>query len=310
MATHSELEHAAHSHDFLGSQHDRNARRTLWVVGLTALMMVGEITAGFVTGSMALLADGFHMATHAGALAVAAAAYSFAKRHVGNPRFTFGTGKVGDLAGFASALILGVIAIGIGVESALRLLHPVRVDFGDATLVAVLGLLVNLASAALLSHDHDHAHDDHHHGEEDSGDDREHHDHNLRAAYIHVLADALTSILAIVALLSGRYLGWVWLDPLMGIIGALVISRWSWTLMRQTASVLVDTANERLVGRIRREVEAGGDAAVVDLHVWRVGPGAHAAIVSTRGSATSDAIRARLSSLSGIAHLTVETTTG
>lgn len=315
MTTRRNLEGLAHDHDFLGSQHDRNARRTLWVVGLTALMMVGEITAGFVTGSMALLADGFHMATHAGALAVAAAAYSFAKRHVGDPRFTFGTGKVGDLAGFASALILGVIALGIGVESALRLLHPVKVDFSDATLVAVLGLLVNLASAALLSHDHhhdhhhDHEHDhehEHEHEHGSHGHSHEHHDHNLRAAYIHVLADALTSVLAIIALLSGRYLGWVWLDPLMGIVGALVISRWSWTLMRQTATVLVDTANERLVRQIRRKVEAGGDAAVVDLHVWRVGPGAHAAIVSTEGSATGDAVRTRLSSLNGIAHLTVE----
>jgi cation diffusion facilitator family transporter len=162
----------------------------------------------------------------------------------------------------------------------------------------VLGLLVNLASAALLSHDHDHDHD-HDHG-------HEHHDHNLHAAYIHVLADALTSVLAIVALLSGRYLGWVWMDPVMGIVGALVISRWSWTLMRQTATVLLDTANERLTRQLKTKVEANGDATVVDLHVWRIGPGAHAAIISTAGKATADLVRARVSSVAGIAHLTVE----
>lgn len=319
MATHFELESTAHSHDFLGSSHDRNARRTRWVVALTAVMMVGEIIAGLFTGSMALLADGFHMATHAGALTVAAAAYSYAKRHVDNPRFSFGTGKVGDLAGFASALILGVIALGIAVESALRLLNPVSVDFGDAISVAVLGLFVNLVSARLLFHDHghDHGHDhqhihghvDHHSGHDRHGHDHHdhsHHDHNLRAAYIHVLADALTSVLAIIALLCGRYIGWVWLDPAMGIVGALVISRWSWTLMRQTATVLLDAANERLARQVKGEVEAPGDAQIVDLHVWRVGPGAHAAIIATVGHATSDMIRNRVSSVAGIAHLTVE----
>src|SRR4051794_32947471 len=176
MATRYELEQLDDQHDFLGSAHDRNARRTLWVVGLTSVMMVVEIAAGAITGSMALLADGFHMATHAGALAVAPAAYAFAQRNVRNPRFTFGTGKVGDLAGFASALVLGIIALGIGVESGLRLLQPVRVHFGEATLVAVIGLAVNLASAALLQHRHDyhdHNHHDHEHGH--SHDDGHHH---------------------------------------------------------------------------------------------------------------------------------------
>lgn len=308
MATRLELEQLTHEHDFLGSAHDRNARRTLWVVGLTAVMMVGEIAAGLITGSMALLADGFHMATHAGALAVAAAAYRFAKRHVGNPRFTFGTGKVGDLAGFASALILGVIALAIAIESGLRLLNPVRVDFGDAIMVAVVGLLVNLVSAALLSHDHghDHDHDDHNHPH-DHRHSHEHHDHNLRAAYIHVLADALTSVLAIVALLSGRYLGWVWLDPAMGIVGALVIARWSWSLMGQTAAVLLDTSNDRLISQVRDAVERNGDARVLDLHIWRVGPGAHAAIVASAGNASASELRKRVSSIGGIAHLTIET---
>ncbi|MFP5329876.1 MAG: CDF family Co(II)/Ni(II) efflux transporter DmeF [Alphaproteobacteria bacterium] len=301
MATRHELEEAAHDHDFLGTSHDRNARRTWWVVALTSAMMVAEIAAGLLTGSMALLADGFHMATHAGALAVAAAAYWFARRHVANPRFTFGTGKVGDLAGFASALILGVAALGIATESVLRLFDPVRVDFGDAIVVAVLGLVVNLVSAAMLGHghSHDHAHDEQHH--------HHHHDHNYRAAYLHVLADALTSVLAIVALTAGRYLGWVWLDPVMGIVGAAVIARWSWILVRQTAEVLLDTADDRLMESIRSAVEEGGEVTIADLHVWRIGPQAHAAIVSAEGPRQADqAIRSRLSAIATLAHVTVE----
>lgn len=302
MATRHELAEVAHDHDYLGASHDRNARRTLWVVALTSVMMVGEIAAGLLTGSMALLADGFHMATHAGALAVAAAAYWFAKRHVANPRFTFGTGKVGDLAGFASAVILGVAALGIAVESAMRLLDPVRVDFGDAIVVAVLGLAVNLVSAAMLSHGHAHPHDSGH------DHDHHHHDHNLRAAYLHVLADALTSVLAIIALTAGRYLGWVWLDPVMGIVGALVIARWSWILIRQTAAVLLDTSDASLMERIRSAVEHGGDFAVADLHVWRIGPQAHAAIVSATGPHPPEEIRRRLAGIATLVHITVEVT--
>ena len=301
MATRFELEELAHGHDFLGQSHDRNARRTLWVVWLTAAMMVVEIAAGWITGSMALLADGFHMATHAGALAIAAAAYRFAKRHVANPRFTFGTGKVGDLAGFASALVLGVFAIGIAAESVDRLLNPVGVDFGDAIVVAVVGLVVNLVSAAMLSQGHEH------HGHHGHGSHHHHHDHNLRAAYVHVLADALTSVAAIAALVAGRFLGWVWLDPVIAIVASLVIARWAWTLMRQTAAVLLDTADLDLLERIKAAVEAQGDATVTDLHVWRIGPGAHAAIVSASGAASCDDLRRRLSGIGGLAHLTVET---
>lgn len=295
MATRFELEELARDHDFLGAAHDRNARRTMWVVALTAVMMVAEIAAGFITGSMALLADGFHMATHAGALAVAAGAYWFAKRHVANPRFTFGTGKVGDLAGFASALILGVFAIGIAAESVNRLVNPVNVDFGDAIVVAVLGLVVNLVSAAMLSQGRGHGHGDHHH-----------HDHNLRAAYVHVLADALTSVLAIVALAAGGWLGWIWLDPAIAILASLVIARWSWTLMRQTAEVLLDTADRDLLEQMKSAIEDGGDCTVADLHVWRIGPGAHAAIVSASGTVSTVEVRRRLSIVGGLAHVTVE----
>lgn len=304
MATRYELEELAREHDFLGAAHDRNARRTLWVVALTAATMVAEIAAGLVTGSMALLADGFHMATHAGALAVAAGAYWFAKRHVANPRFTFGTGKVGDLAGFASALILAVFAVAIVAESAARLFNPTRIDFGDAILVAVIGLIVNLVSAAMLSHgqDHRHAHEPgraHQH-------DHHHHDHNLRAAYLHVLADALTSVGAIAALVAGWLLGWVWLDPVIAIVASLVIARWSWTLMRQTAAVLLDTADRGLLERMKSAIEQGGDCIVADLHAWRIGPGAHAAIVSASGGVSTAEIRRRLAAIGGLAHLTVE----
>ncbi len=296
----------AHDHVFLGSSHDENAKRTPWVVALTVVMMVAEIAAGYITGSMALLADGFHMATHAGALGIAAAAYSYAKRHAASAQYSFGTGKVGDLGGFASALILGLVAIGIGVESVVRLFEPTQVAFGTATWIAVVGLIVNIVSALLLSGGHNH-----HHGH-DHGHDHTHHahgqDNNLRSAYVHVLADALTSVLAIAALLAGRYLGWVWLDPVMGIVGALVIARWSWSLIRTTSGVLLDRTDEHVAQEIRDIIEQSGDTKITDLHVWQVGPEARAAIVSVVGNAsvTADMIRARLAPVHEVTHLTVE----
>jgi cation diffusion facilitator family transporter len=305
-------EHLTHDHHFLGSSHDENARRTLWVVALTAVMMVGEIIAGYLTGSMALLADGFHMATHAGALTVAAIAYAYAKRHAGNREFSFGTGKVGDLAGFASALILGLIALGIGVESVIRLFEPAQVAFVQATWIAALGLAVNIASAFLLAggrgHSHGHGHDHAHGHGHDHENGRSGQDNNLRSAYIHVLADALTSVFAIVALLAGRYLGWVWLDPVMGIVGAVVIARWSWSLMRDTSLVLLDTTDKHVAKEIEELIEGPGDARVVDLHVWRIGPEAHAGIVSVAAlpGLSPQAIRARLAPVHELAHLTVE----
>jgi cation diffusion facilitator family transporter len=282
-------------HDYLHVHHDRNARRTRWVVALTALMMVAEIAAGYATGSMALLADGFHMATHAGALGVAAIAYGYARRHCDDPRFSFGTGKVGDLAGFASALVLALFSIGIAVESVKRLVSPEAVDFADATLVAIVGLAVNLLSAALLFDRHHHGHGDH---------DDHHHDNNLRAAYLHVLADALTSVLAIAALLAGRYLGWVWLDPAIGIVGALVIARWAWALMKDTGAVLLDTTDTRTADKVRALVEP--DARIVDLHVWRLGPGALAVIVDVAEPASAPEVRERLRGLKNVVHLTVQ----
>lgn len=297
----------SHNHNFLGAGHDDNAKRTLWVVALTVVMMVGEIAAGYITGSMALLADGFHMATHAGALGIAAAAYAFARKHSENSAYSFGTGKVGDLGGFASALILGLISLGIGVESVMRLLEPTQVQFGMATLIAVIGLLVNVVSALLLAgsgHDHGHGHGhshDHHghsHGE----------DNNLRSAYVHVLADAVTSVLAIVALLAGKYLGWVWLDPVMGIVGAIVIARWAWSLMRDTASVLLDKTDDHVAEEIRELLDQSGKLQITDLHVWRVGPQARAAIVSVHGSSelSAEDVRAALKPVHEVTHLTVE----
>lgn len=325
MATNIDADARLHDHHFLGASHDANARRTLWVVALTAIMMVGEIFAGYLTGSMALLADGFHMATHAGALGVAAAAYSYAKRHSRNDRYSFGTGKAGDLAGFASALVLGIVALGIGAESVLRLFQPIHVAFGEATVIAILGLGVNIASAFLLSDSHSHAHDHGHgqrheqghghgdghghgHGHGGHGRSAKGQDNNLRSAFLHVLADALTSVLAIAALLAGRYLGWIWLDPVMGIVGAVVIARWSWSLMQATASVLLDETDEHIAGEVREILETSGGARITDLHVWRIGPEAHAGIVSVMAGpgVDQDTIRRHLRPVHELAHLTVE----
>lgn len=312
-----------HEHVYLGANHDRNTRRTLWVVVLTAVMMVAEIAAGYLTGSMALLADGFHMATHTGALAIAAGAYVFARRHAHDQRFSFGTGKVGDLAGFASALVLAVIAIGIGGESLWRLASPSPVEFGEAIVIAVIGLMVNIASALLLmeGHHHDHAHHDahahhaHHAHHSDHGHGKDHpphhhahaHDNNLRSAYLHVVADALTSVLAIAALLAGLYLGWTWLDPAMGVVGAVVIARWSYSLLRASATVLLDVTDEQVATRIRQAL-ADEPVQIDDLHVWRIGPTARAAIVSLSGPAEQEEtpLRQKLAALEQLQHLSLE----
>ena len=308
----------AHPHQFLSARHDESSRRTRLVVLLTAAMMVGEIAAGFYTGSMALLADGFHMATHAGALGIAALAYGYARRHAADARYSFGTGKVGDLAGFASAAILAIVAAAMAFESLLRLYQPVEVAFGEAAPVAVLGLIVNLVSALLLggghAHTHDHSHSHAHDHDHDQGHDHPHHpavgggDNNLRGAYLHVLADALTSVLAIVALIAGGSLGWVWLDPAMGVVGGLVIARWAWSLMRDTAAVLLDTTDAEVAAEVTQAVEGPGDVRIANLHVWRIGPEAHAAIISVVAplGVTCDAIRARLAPVHELKHITVE----
>ncbi len=327
-----------HAHTFEADRPVEGERRTRWVVGITVAMMVAEIVAGSAFRSMALLADGWHMGTHAAALGVAVFAYVYARRHAADARYTFGTGKVGALGGFASAVGLAVVALLVGGESVSRLATPVAIRFDEAIVVAFVGLAVNLVCAWLLSggghghdHDHDHGHDhdhdhDHDHGVSavrserrsihpersvsagDSESRDAHHDHNLRAAYLHVLADALTSVFAIVALTAGRFLGWTWMDPLMGLVGAAVIARWSLGLLRDTSAVLLDAEVD--VARreaIRAAVEADGDR-VTDLHVWRVGRRHYAAIVAVLAVRPSSpaAVKARLRGFADLAHVTVE----
>jgi cation diffusion facilitator family transporter len=278
-------------------------------------MMVAEITAGSIFGSMALLADGWHMSTHAAAMLIAALAYRYARKHARNARFTFGTGKLGDLAAFASAIILALIAVLIGWESLQRFYSPVSINFGEAIFVAVIGLAVNIASAFLLRDDHSH----HHHGHEHHGHEHHDHDHhdrgagstdnNLRAAYIHVIADAFTSVLAIAALTLGSLYGWVWLDPSMGVVGAIVIARWSWGLIHDAGSVLLDYVpeDEDLPDEIRALIETDGDS-INDLHVWQVGPGHHAAIVCVASESPKPVAdyKAKLSQIHDLSHVTVE----
>jgi cation diffusion facilitator family transporter len=299
MHSHS-IDPWTHEHVFLGRLHSRNERRTWFVVALTAVMMIGEIAAGSIFGSMALLADGWHMATHAAALGIAAVAYLFARQHARNARFAFGTGKFGDLAAFSSAIILALIAVQIAYESAVRLVHPVPIAYGEAIAVAALGLGVNLVSAWLLRDTHDHSHG-HAHG-------HRHHDNNLRAAYVHVLADAATSVLAILALVIAMVAQWVWADPAVGIIGSLVIASWAYGLIRDSGAVLLDvSADKKLEGVIRDRLETKGDK-VTDLHLWQVGPGHRAAVISV----VSDhplppaTYKRRLGGLRGLSHVTVE----
>jgi cation diffusion facilitator family transporter len=313
-----------HRHDYAGEAHE-GEKRTRWVVAITLAMMLGELVAGTIFGSMALLADGWHMGTHAAALGVAIFAYVFARRHAADPRYTFGTGKVGALGGFASAVGLAVVALLVLGESASRLASPVAIRFDEAIAVAVLGLMVNLFCAYLLRDEHEHEHrhghgrghsdhdghhdhgDDHDHGDAHRG--AEHRDHNLRAAYLHVLADALTSVLAIAALVAGRSLGWTWMDPVMGIVGSVVIARWSWGLLRDTSAVLLDgEVDARRHRDIARAIEAHDDNRVSDLHLWRIGPRQLAAIVSvvTRAPRDPAHYRALLAAFPDLAHVTVE----
>lgn len=317
-----------HDHVFLGADHERNERKVWLVIALTASMMVAEIVAGSVFGSMALTADGWHMSTHAGAMLISALAYMYARRNAKNPRYTFGTGKLGDLAGFASAVVLALVALFIAWESFVRLANPVAIDFDQAIFVAVIGLAVNLLSAWLLRDDHDHHHGGHHghHGHHGSHGHAGHHgdhahsghhahggteDNNLRAAYLHVLADALTSVLAIAALILGRLYGWNALDPIMGIVGGIVIARWSWGLVRVTSRVLLDAQPDDgdLAGRIRKVMETSDDT-VMDLHVWQLGPGHNAAIVSvaTTTPKAPASYKEKLKAIPGLSHVTVEVT--
>jgi cation diffusion facilitator family transporter len=260
---------------------------------------------------MAVVADGWHMATHAAALAIAALAYRYARQHADNPRFSFGTGKVGDLAGFASAITLAIVSILIAAESVRRLINPQGIDFLQAGALAVVGLIVNLVSAWLLHDDHEHDEHDDHDEDHDHDHAHRHRDTNLHAAYLHVLADALTSVLAIIALIAGRFLGWVWMDAVMGILGAAVIAHWSVGLARNAGRTLLDSHDDSALEKsARARIEAASPGVIVlDLHVWRLGPGHQALMMSLRGPnlRTPDEYRRLLADVPGLAHITIET---
>jgi cation diffusion facilitator family transporter len=401
-----------HSHIFLGEGHEKSENKTWAVIWLCGAMMIAEIVGGLMFGSIALIADGMHMSTHAGALLLAALAYTYARQHASDPRFTFGTGKLGDLAGFTSAIILAMIALLIGYESVIRFFAPVAIHFGEAIPIACLGLTVNVASAWLLAsggHDHGHGHHHGHHHEhehEHGGHDESHHiataggtillevfeegvpprfrlraetgpaltaqttsvetvrpggarqvfamtdqggylesadeipephafdahvridgrvytvafeehehahgaasrDNNMRAAVVHVIADAAVSVLVIAGLLLARTFGWVWMDPLAGVIGATVIASWAYSLIRDTGAILLDMNPDRhMTSKLRQAVESDGDR-LTDLHLWRLGPGHMGAIISvtTHEAREADFYRTRLARFKSLSHLTVE----
>ena len=295
------IEELTHSHDF-AIKNQKGERRTKYVLYLTLLTMIVEIVAGTIYGSMALLADGWHMGTHAAAFILTIYAYSYARKHSNNPSFSFGTGKVNVLGGFASAIALIVVAVVMLLESSFRLINPEEIHFNQAIMVAVIGLVINLTCAFLLGDHHHHGHDHHHHGHD------HHHDHNLRAAYLHVLADALTSVLAILALCAGKYFGLNGLDPVMGIVGALIITKWSLGLMKQTAPILLDGGVEaKVLEEIKASVESPEDK-VTDLHLWRISGNHYAALVSIASKSGNDVsyFKEKIKSVKDISHLTIE----
>lgn len=292
----------AHQHHYALSNARESERRTAWVVALTGVMMVIEIAAGWLFNSMALLADGWHMATHTLALGVGVYAYRYARLHANDTAYSFGTGKVHALGGYTSALFLGAVAIMVLIESVAGVFNPKDIQYNEALVVAVIGLLVNIASVFLLQggghhhHDHDHAHD------------HDDHDINRKAAYAHVIVDAMTSVFAIIALLAGKYFDLAVVDPIVGIVGAIIIGKWSLGLMKTAVSPLLDRqAAPELLTHIRERIESDGDSKIVDLHVWEVAPGSHAAIISlvADNPRSADEYKGRLSALS-LAHITIE----
>lgn len=292
------LEQWQHTHRFL-MDHDQGVRRTRYVMMITGITMILEIVAGAAFGSMALLADGWHMGTHVAAFGITLFAYFYARRHVDSPQYTFGTGKVSVLGGFASAVALAVVALVMAIESIQRIYSPSPIQFTEATAVACLGLLVNVICALLLQERHMHEHED----------GIRHHDHNLRAAYLHVLADALTSVLAIVALSLGKSFDWTFLDPVMGLVGAGIITRWAYGLVRETSFLLLDArVDEHILAQVKSALERDADNRVSDLHVWQVGSGHLAAIISlvTHYPQPASHYKELLRDIAHLSHVTVE----
>lgn len=302
-----------HSHNFLDSADQKRQQRTLWVVWLSFFTMVAEVVCGYLFGSMALLADGWHMASHVAALGLAVFAYRYARRQSGNTRFTFGAGKVSALGGYSSAILLALMALLMLGESLFRLKEPVLIAYEEALLVAIIGLIVNLVAVWLLRDDHGHSHEAGH--EHERGQEHPHtheearQDHNFQGAFLHVLADLMTSVLAIAALLAGAYLGWVRLDPLMGILGAFVILYWAAGLIRASARTLLDAEDHTALARIITEtLEARPDHKVVDLHIWRIGPATCGCIVSlvSHQPDSTENYKRQIAELGQLAHITVE----
>jgi cation diffusion facilitator family transporter len=287
------LESWQHSHDF-SVKNEKGEKRTQYVLILTAVTMAVEIIAGSVYGSMALLADGWHMGTHVAAFMIALFAYSYSRKHENNPAYAFGTGKVNVLGGFASAIALAVVALVMLIESLQRIVDPQTILFNQAIIVASIGLFINVVSAFLLKADHSHTH---------------HHDHNLRAAYLHVLADAMTSVLAIVALVLGKFWGWVWLDPIMGVVGAIIITRWSCGLLKQTSPILMDASiEEKYKKEIQETIESDSDSRISDIHIWKVGANHYAAIIAlvTHYPNSTEHYKRLLKKFNKVSHITIE----
>jgi cation diffusion facilitator family transporter len=307
------IDGSSHDHAFLGARHEVNARRIRLVAALTGATMIAEIVGGSIFNSMALVADGWHMATHAGALGMSALAYTLARRFEDDPRFAFGTGKIGDLAAFTSGVVLVVIALFVASESVFRLVRPVPIAYAEAIVIATLGLIVNLASAILLRDHADHHRHHHHDPHGTPGHSHLHEkaeDNNLRSAYLHVLADATTSIAAIAGLVVAQAFDLPSIDPVVGLAGTVMILSWAFGLLRDSGGVLLDCVPDRgLAESVRRRLEAAGDE-VTDLHLWQLGPGHKAAVISVVAASPQppSIYKARLADLEGLCHVTVEVT--
>lgn len=295
-----------HSHNFTKEPIDKEAS-TSRVMILTAVTMAVEIIAGIAFGSMALLADGWHMATHVAAFGITLFAYRYARTNQNNPKFTFGTGKVSILGGFASAVTLAVVALVMALESIVRLLKPQEINFNQAILVAITGLIVNLICGFILGKHHEH---DYHHSHEHCDDSVHHsHDHNLRAAYFHVLADAMTSVFAIFALFSGKFFGLIWLDPVMGLVGAVVIAYWAYGLVSESSQILLDSAfDEKTAAAIKNLLEKEPESHITDFHIWHIGPEEFSIAVSIASSTPRqpEYYKDLLEDIPNLAHILVE----